>query len=53
MGMKEIQVSLWTGVLWREIQHAVIEGMLLAAYATGADEGYILCKCFLVSLAHI
>ena len=24
--------------------HAIIEGMMIGAYATGADEGYIYCR---------
>ena len=41
MGMKEIQEHSWTEAYWKEIPHSVIEGMIIAALAIGADEGYV------------
>ena len=31
----------WTAACWRAIPHAVLEGMAIAAYAVGAEQGYI------------
>ena len=33
----------WTAVSWKD-PHAVLEGMMIAGLAIGADEGYIYCR---------
>ena len=42
--MKVIPGRSWIEVCWKEIPHAVIEGMIIAGYAIGATEGYIYCR---------
>ena len=32
---------LWTAPLWKAIPYKLIEGMIIAAYAVGAENGYI------------
>ncbi len=33
--------ALWIEVLWKGDPHSILEGMIIAAYASGASEGYI------------
>ena len=42
--MKAIRGLLWTGCTLEGDPHTVIEGMIIAAYAIGASEGYIYCR---------
>jgi len=41
MPTKAIRERSWIAVCWKVIRNRVLEGMLIAAYAVGASEGYI------------
>ena len=44
MPTKATRAPTWTAPLWKAIPTQVIEGMIIAAYAIGATEGYIYCR---------
>ncbi|MDZ7797810.1 MAG: hypothetical protein U5N56_12575 [Candidatus Marinimicrobia bacterium] len=41
--MKAIRWHLWTALYFKAIR-TVVEGMIIAAFAIGASEGYIYCR---------